>query len=106
MSVVHASREVPCTACGEEPVEPSPGKLLESRGTATRPHPVGLKAPVKLIVFLRTDNDEVRGSGSNGAEPPFRPESYIAMAARTLPLCGADTFTLPELLGEAGLVMM
>jgi hypothetical protein len=39
------------------------------------------------------------GHASNG-------ESYIAIAARTLPRCGADTFTLPEMLAEAGLVIM
>jgi hypothetical protein len=46
------------------------------------------------------------GQWLNVGSHRFGPESYIAIAARTLPLCGADTFTLPEMLGEAGLVMM
>jgi hypothetical protein len=60
---------------------------------------------VKLIVSLRTDNDEILAMADDWRHC-FGRESYMAIAARTLPLCGADTFTLPEMLGEAGLVMM
>jgi hypothetical protein len=63
MLVVHASREVPCTAFGEDSIKQSAGKLRKTGGTAACQHPAGLKAPVNLIVSLRTDNDEVRGSG-------------------------------------------
>lgn len=61
---------------------------------------------VKPIVSLRTDNDEVPQQWSEAFGPLPPDESYIAMAARTLPLCGAETFIRPEMLGEAGLVMM
>ena len=104
--VVHASREVPCTAFGEDSIKPSAGKLRETRRTAACRHLVGLKAPVKLIVSLRTDNDDVRAVAKRSWGHRFGPESYIAMAARTLPRCGADTFSVPEMLGEAGLVIM
>ncbi len=106
MPVVHAICEVSCTAFGEDSTKLSAGKLRKTEGTAACQHPVRLKAPVNLIVFLRTDNDEVRDSGGTELGHRFGPESYIAMAARTLPLCGAATFTLPDMLGEAGLVMM
>jgi hypothetical protein len=35
-----------------------------------------------------------------------RPGSYIAIAARTLGRCGIGTLILPEMVGEAGLVIM
>ena len=106
MPVVHASREVPCTPFGEESIKPSAGKLRKTRGIAACQHPVRLKAPAKLIVSLRTDNDEVLAAAERSRCHRFGPESYIAIAARTLPLCGAETFARPEMLGEAGLVMM
>jgi hypothetical protein len=71
---VHVSREVPCTAFGEVSIKPSAGELRNAESAAASQHPVGLKAPVKLIVSLRTDNDEVRGSGwrTGGATAPDR----------------------------------
>ena len=106
MLVVHVSREVPCTPLGEDSIKPSAGKLRKTGGSVASQHPARSKAPAKLIVSLRTDNDEVRTVAKWSCGPPLRTESYIAIAARTLPLCGADTFSLPEMLGEAGLVMM
>lgn len=55
MPAVHASREVPCTASGKDAIQGSAGKLRETVGAAACQHPVELKAPVKLIVSLRTE---------------------------------------------------
>jgi hypothetical protein len=106
MPVVHASREVPCTAFREDSIKRSADKLRKNGVAAACQHPVRLKAPAKLIVSLRTDNDEVLAAAERSKGHRSGPESYIAIAARTLPLCGAETFTRPEMLGEAGLVMM
>jgi hypothetical protein len=54
MPVVHASREVPCTAFVKDSIKPSASKLCKAEGAAACQHPVGLKAPAKLIVSLRT----------------------------------------------------
>ena len=50
-------------------IKPSAGKLREAEGAAASQHPVGLKAPVKLIVSSAPNNDEVRGRGGTDPGP-------------------------------------
>lgn len=57
---MHAKPGVPCTAFGKVSIKPLAGKLRNAEDTAACGHLVGLEVPVKLIVSLRTDNDEVR----------------------------------------------
>ena len=103
---MHAGREAPCTAFGEDSVKLSAGELRNTGGTAACQHPVRLKAPVKLIVSSAPTTMKSGRVAERSWSHRFGRESYIAIAARTLPLCGTAAFTLPEMLGEAGLVMM
>jgi len=66
-------------------------------------------APVELIVFS-APNDEAGpwlGDAAGARNRAVaRPEGYIDIAARTLGRCEPGTFILPEILGEAGLVII
>lgn len=62
------------------------------------------EAPEELIVATSAQiNDEVLATVPM---PLPLTASYIAIAARTLGRCAAGTFILPEILCDAGLVMM
>ena len=66
---------------------------------------VFLNAPVKpIVVTPHRYNDEMRATVAKLTAA--QPKNYIAMAARTLGRCAPGTFIRPEILCEAGLVMM
>src|SRR4051812_33757908 len=82
------------------------------RTSVNRHKVVNPGAPVELIVAsphewitMRSDSRRVTLPGSE-TQTAVRPESYIPIAARMLGRWGPGTFIVPEMLGEAGLVMM